>query len=270
MHRHGSKRKKKLSGWKYIYGPVRSWRLGRSLGIDLISRKNKICNFNCVYCQLGETINFSDKRKIYVSIGKVLKELISFPNVKIDYITFSGMGEPTLAKNLGKAIAEIKKVRKEPVAVLTNASLLNRKDVRKDLMAADFVIAKLDSYSENSFQKINKAHPSFSFSDIVEGIKKFRKEYHKKFALQLMFVDANKDQARKLAQICREIKPDEVYINTPLRPCAVKCLSRPEIKKLRKQFVFKDIKALSIYETGPTSIIRPVDRKNTFMRRGEI
>ena len=108
--------------FRYIYGPVSSWRLGISLGIDLLSPKRKICNFDCIYCQLGKTLKPIDKPKIYVKTKDVIEELKKLPRIKIDYITFSGRGEPTLAKNLGQVIKAVKKLNLAPVAVLTNAA----------------------------------------------------------------------------------------------------------------------------------------------------
>src|SRR3989338_4876143 len=102
--------------YRYIYGPVPSWRLGRSLGIDPISRENKVCTFNCVYCQLGHVQLFSDKRDVFVPTEDIIKEINSLPDLKIDYITFSGKGEPPLAENLGGIIREIKKIRDEKIA----------------------------------------------------------------------------------------------------------------------------------------------------------
>ena len=105
------------SGYRYIYGPVSSWRLGRSLGVDPISAKEKICTFDCVYCQLGRTKTFSSERREFVRIKDVIHEIQTLPLPPIDYITFSGAGEPTLAKNLGGMIKAVKKIRKEKVLV---------------------------------------------------------------------------------------------------------------------------------------------------------
>ncbi|MCK5584343.1 MAG: radical SAM protein, partial [Elusimicrobiales bacterium] len=138
----------KIKKFKYIFGPVPSWRLGSSLGVDLISGTRKTCSFDCVYCQVGRTLKLSSRREVFVKKSEILKEIKSLPKAKIDYITFSGMGEPTLAKNLGELIKAVKKVRPEKVAVLTNSSVLNRKDVRDELMEADFVIAKLDASNQ--------------------------------------------------------------------------------------------------------------------------
>jgi len=223
--------------FKYIYGPVPSWRLGRSLGIDPISSDKKICTFDCVYCQLGSASPFSSERKVYVETEKIIDELKKLSDVKIDYITFSGMGEPTLAKNLGELIKAVKRLRKEKVAVLTNASLLDRKDVRDELSAADFVVAKLDAPSQELFGRINKASSGTRFDDIVDGIKKFRKEYKGRLGLQIMFIAENKDKAAEMASLAKEIEPHEIQINTPLRPCAAGALPKGDILKIKKEFL---------------------------------
>ena len=137
-----------MKKYQYIYGPVSSWRLGRSLGVDAISHaRGKLCNYDCIYCQVGKTKIFNTKRKIFVPTLKILREIESFPRTKIDYITFSGLGEPTLAKNLGQLIKGIRKIRKNKIAIITNASLINQKNVRKDLLLADLVMLKLDRKS---------------------------------------------------------------------------------------------------------------------------
>ncbi|MFH1338585.1 MAG: radical SAM protein, partial [Candidatus Omnitrophota bacterium] len=94
----------KAKEFRYVYGPVASWRLGISLGIDLLSAAGKICNFDCIYCQLGKGSRYAEKPKACVKTSEIIKELKELPGLKIDYITFSGRGEPTLAKNLGQAI----------------------------------------------------------------------------------------------------------------------------------------------------------------------
>ncbi|MBU4561043.1 radical SAM protein, partial [bacterium] len=137
---------------RYIFGPVPSRRLGISLGVDLISYKT--CTFNCIYCQLGRTTNQTLKRNEYVKAQDILKELRQFlksPNspsgtssplgtrgelLTPNYITLSGSGEPTLNSKIGEIISRIKKMTSIPVAVLTNGSLLYRKEVRDNLKKA--------------------------------------------------------------------------------------------------------------------------------------
>jgi len=253
--------------YKYIYGPVPSWRLGASLGIDPISCRDKVCTFDCVYCQLGKTVEFIRQRKAYVQMPDILQEIKTLPLVKIDYITFSGRGEPTLAKNLGSLIKAVRKIRKEKIAVITNSSLLGRQDVRRDLMRADFVVAKLDACSQKSFKAINKPMRGIGFYDILNGIKKFRKEYKGRLALQVMFINENRDDAPDIAKLAKEIKPDEIQINTPLRPCRAKPLSRQEILNIKEYF--KDMNVISVYDVKKKRVV-PISSENTLKRRGKI
>jgi wyosine [tRNA(Phe)-imidazoG37] synthetase (radical SAM superfamily) len=253
--------------FKYIYGPVPSWRLGISLGIDLLSAKRKICNFNCIYCQLGKASAFTTKPKVYVKTSKIIEELNRLPRVKIDYITFSGRGEPCLARNLGQAIYAVKKLNIAPVAVLTNASLFNQERIRRSLSVADFVVAKLDAYSQDSLEEINQPAEGIRFKKILNGIKQFRKKFQGEFALQIMFVRPNQKAAKILAGLAKKIKPDEVQINTPLRPCKVKPLSRGEINRIKKYF--SGLNFISIYDSEPKDVI-PLSKKETLIRRGKI
>ena len=128
---------------KIVYGPVSSWRLGRSLGVDLICSKEKICSFDCIYCQLGEPWKNNVQRKNFISIKEMESEVVSaLQSTTPDVITFSGSGEPTLAKNIDLAIKTIRKISNIPLAVLTNSSLMNREDVRNTLGKLDVVVAK--------------------------------------------------------------------------------------------------------------------------------
>jgi wyosine [tRNA(Phe)-imidazoG37] synthetase (radical SAM superfamily) len=257
---------------KYIYGPVFSWRLGFSLGIDLISAPQKICTFNCIYCQLGNRAAASKKRHRLVSTAKVLTEfksiLANFPvEKKIDYVTFSGMGEPTLAKNLGAVIKAVKSISNKPVAILTNSSFIDKNYVRRELKEADFVILKLDAPDEKLFKKVNRPGKGVAFSKILSGLKTFRKEYKGKLALQVMFVKDNKAGAGKIAELARELKPDEVQLNTPLRPCALKPLSRKEIARIKGYF--KDMNVVGVYDI-PYKKTPALSRKATLKRRPRI
>jgi len=262
--------KPKRKRFKYIYGPVSSWRLGRSLGIDPISSNKKTCTFNCIYCQVGRATKFSKRRKIYVKTEKIIDEIKSLPHLKIDYITFSGRGEPTLAKNLGALIKAIKKLRKEKIAVLTNSSLMNRQDVRNELALADFVVAKIDAPSDRLFNLIDKPMRDIKFGSIIEGIKKFRRIYAGRLGLQIMFIDLNKKITIEWASIIEEIKPDEVQINTPTRPNKTAPLSKKEIVNIKNQFLkissFRGNLVL-VYDSCRKAV-SPISTKHALKKRG--
>ena len=139
---------------KIIYGPVASWRLGKSLGIDLICSEKKICSFDCIYCQLEKTDRITRQRESFISLDKLKKDLQhALQQTTPDVITLSGMGEPTLAKNMNEAIKIIKELTDLPLAILTNSSLMYDKNVQSDLKELDIIVAKLDAPNQVLFQK---------------------------------------------------------------------------------------------------------------------
>lgn len=267
---------KKGKNFKYLYGPVSSWRLGSSLGIDLLAKDEKACVLDCVYCQLGPTPVKTKKRKIYTPTEKVIEEIKMLPaGLSVDYISFSGRGEPTLAENLGEVIREIRALRKERIAVLTNSSLMWDKSVRDELSLSDFVMAKLDASGTESFERINRPLDGIRFGDVHEGIKSFKKEYETRLAIQLMFIEMNKDEFKRLAELSFEINPDEIQINTPLRPCEVKPLHKKEIAHIRKYFeefgksIGSKAKIVTAYEAGRKEV-ETISKEDTLRRRGKI
>jgi wyosine [tRNA(Phe)-imidazoG37] synthetase (radical SAM superfamily) len=254
--------------YQYIYGPVPSWRLGSSLGIDLLSRPEKICSFDCTYCQLGRNNVKRTTRGLFVSTEDMIREIGSLPEVAIDYLTFSGRGEPTLALNLGEAIRALRRIRKEKISVITNSSLMTRKDVRKDLLRADFVIAKLDAATDEVFEAVNRPAEGVRFRDVVEALADFRKEFSGRFALQIMFVAANRDTAREISDIVEVIGPDEVQLNTPLRPCMEKPLSPEDMGHIKMFFNKQGLRSVNVYSAGKKEVV-PLSGADTLLRRGK-
>lgn len=252
--------------FKYVYGPVESWRMGKSLGIDPLSDTSKICNLNCIYCQLGKTAILSKERKVYVPTEEIMNEIKSFPKVRnIDFYTISGRGEPTLASNLGELIKALKKTKRREVAVITNSTLLYLPEVRMDLMLADYVIAKLDACDELSFLDVDKAMKGTSFEKTLKGLKKFKEQFQGRLAIQIMFIKENQKYARAIAEIVREINPDEIHINTPLRPSSAHPLNNEEIKQIKS--FFTGMPAVSVYDQPRKETI-PVNTQDTIKRHG--
>jgi wyosine [tRNA(Phe)-imidazoG37] synthetase (radical SAM superfamily) len=200
-----------------VYGPVRSWRVGNSLGIDLLYRSS-ICSFHCVYCQLGKILEHTAERKVYVPTEKVMADLRESAWQEADIITFSGNGEPTLALNLPEVIHEIKVATGKPVMVLTNATTLWDPQVRADLAEADQVFCKLDAADDQMLQRVNRPVDGVTIRSIVEGIKALRAEYPGYLAVQMMFMPMNRAEVEAMAELLNEIRPDEVQLNTPRRP----------------------------------------------------
>ena len=204
---------------KTVYGPVSSWRFGASLGIDPIFEVST-CSFNCIYCQLGNIQRVTSEIKVYVPTEKVLEDFQESlkKNEKIDVITYSGSGEPTLAKNLGEIIKGIRKIAPSiPQYILTNATLLNNPSVVEDLNLLDKVILKLDAGSEEVFQLINRPDKDITLNGIIQGILNFKKQYKGSIEVQTMFMPINYEDLESLANILKKIGPELVQLNTPKR-----------------------------------------------------
>jgi wyosine [tRNA(Phe)-imidazoG37] synthetase (radical SAM superfamily) len=206
---------------RYVYGPVPSRRLGFSLGIDIVPYKT--CTLDCIYCQLGRTTRKSIVRKMYTQKNDVLGEVkeVLDANQLIDYITFSGSGEPTLNSDIGGLIREIKEMTSTPLAVLTNGTLLFREDVQKDLLRADMVLPSLDAASFEMFQKINRPHRALKIDLIIDGLKRFREIYKGQILLEIMLIKGFNDDPQELSKIKKvvsQIMPDKIHLNTVIRP----------------------------------------------------
>ena len=225
----------------YIFGPVPSRRLGFSLGVDIVPYKT--CTLNCIYCQLGKTTNRTLKRKEYVKAKDILRELhqvLKSPSSKlenIDFITLSGSGEPTLNSKIGQIIAEIKKMTSIPIAVLTNGSLLYRKEVRDSLKKADLVIPSLDAASAKVFKKINRSDKALKIEKIIQGLVDFKKEYRGEIWLEIMLVKGvndKKEEIKNLKKVIAKINPNRVQLNTVARPPAEKFVYALNDRKLER------------------------------------
>jgi wyosine [tRNA(Phe)-imidazoG37] synthetase (radical SAM superfamily) len=224
-----------------VYGPVPSRRLGFSLGVDIAPFKT--CSLDCVYCQLGRTTNKTIERREYIGVDQILRELekVLKEEGEIDYITFSGSGEPTLNSNIGKMISRVKKMMTSiPIAVLTNGTLLYQPQVREDLLEADLVIPSLDAASQNVFERVNRPHPLLKINEIISGISAFSREFRGKIWLEIMLVKGINDsleEVKKMAQVVEEIGPDKTQLNTVIRPPAEKfaqALDIEDLKRIRK------------------------------------
>lgn len=200
-----------------IYGPVLSWRVGWSLGVDLIC-ETSVCSFNCVYCQLGNIQRHTAERRRFVSTEKVMEDLRQSDWQKSDIITFSGSGEPTLATNIGDAVRAIRAFTGKPTLILTNGTMLGDASIRKDISDSDKVFVKLDAAVEASFQRINRPVAGYTLARILEWTKMFRNEYPGYLGIQCMFLPVNLREVESLAELIKTLGPDEVQLNTPKRP----------------------------------------------------
>jgi len=226
---------------KYIYGPVKSRRLGLSLGVSLTPYK--ICDFDCIYCQLGNTDCLTGERKEYVKRDEVINELRGWllnnaeEAKSLNYITISGTGEPTLNIKINEIISEIKKIATLPVAVITNASLLSDPEVRLGILEADLIVPSLDAVSPEVFKQIDRPLQSIRIDEIIKGLVGLREEFRGKIWLEVMIVKGINDdlgEIRKLKEIADAINPDKIQINSPVRTTAQEGILAADKKKLEK------------------------------------
>jgi len=226
---------------KHLFGPVPSRRLGVSLGIDPIPKK--VCSLDCVYCEVDKTSMKTLERAEYISAGDILAELrdyLSHDHVPLDFITFSGSGEPTLNSKLGYIIRQIKKMTDTPIAVITNGTLLWQPDIREELLPADLVMPSLDAASEEIFTKVNHPAKGLSAKIVLEGLVKFRRDYSGPIWLEILIVknvNDKEDEYYRLAEAVKKINPDRVQLNTVVRPPGfgrAQAVTKEELQKLQQ------------------------------------
>ncbi|MEO0131753.1 MAG: radical SAM protein [candidate division WOR-3 bacterium] len=233
-----------------IYGPVNSKRLGRSLGINLLSTTKKICSFNCIYCHYGPTHELTCTPDAYElpSVSNIIQEirlaLQSSPN--IDYLTFSGNGEPMIYPFFAEVVSEIQKLRDEfcpkvPIALLSNASCLAKDLFLSSLQLINVRIFKLDTADEVLFKKINRPYPDIKLADIINGLIKLSRKLP--IVLQTIFMEGNVDNTtpealEKWLTAVKEIRPQEIQIYSTDRPVAEQGIIMVSDQKLQELAIF--------------------------------
>lgn len=263
---------------KRVFGPVLSKRLGNSLGIDVIPHKT--CSYNCIYCQLGSEENTITDLTNYYSVDEIIYELKEalLNNKNIDYITFTGSGEPTLYKDLKKLIYEIKQITDIPVCIITNGSLLYKQEMRSNLLLADLIIPSLDAGNEETFKLIDNPNKEIDFDKMVEGLIEFKKVFKGEYWLEIFLlkdINDNEDELDDIIKIVKKIKPDRIQLITATRRVAnekAKALSDEELKKIKKYFNSKcdieiDISNISENHKGNTRILTEEDIVNFLIRQ---
>ena len=213
------------------------------------------------------TANWGERQE-FVSIDEVATALEQIRDVAADYATFSGVGEPTLASNLGQAIELVRSILGLPVAILTNSSLMPREDIRQELALADVVVAKVDAPTDELFRQINRPYVSYTLDDILQAVKLFKIGYRGKLTLQMMFIEANAGDAADMARVAEELSPDEVQINTPLRPSPMKPLNPKEIIRIRQQFAGLR-REVTVYDAKRPDVT-PLHLEETLRRRPKL
>lgn len=226
-----------------IYGPILSRRLGRSLGINLSSTDHKVCSLNCVYCQYGpaKPVLTTDGDEVFPSVSEVLlhvEKALNKPRT-IEYLTFSGNGEPTLHPDFPEIVQGVKSLRDElrpeaKMAVLSNSSGVTRPSIVSTLKLLDAPMMKLDAGDDQTFKAINRPAPSLEFRDIVDGLKKIPN-----LIIQSLLVDGEISNVRGSSyqawvELLAELCPREIHIYSIDRPTAEKGVNSVPPKALQE------------------------------------
>ncbi len=209
-----------------IFGPVQSRRLGRSLGIDLF--RTKLCNLNCIYCEVGRTLAPVGQRSAYSDTRTLLAEIDQFCAdsarlAEVDVVTVTAKGEPTLHSDLGTILRHLKEVSSKPIAVLTNGTTLDDPQVRADLMTADIITPSLDAARESSFRAIDRPMAGLHLTTIIDGLTTFTHAYAGKLWLEILLAQGINDAPEDIEALIAAIGPmrvDRLQLNTVVRPPA--------------------------------------------------
>jgi wyosine [tRNA(Phe)-imidazoG37] synthetase (radical SAM superfamily) len=208
------------------FGPVPSRRLGRSLGINHIPPK--VCTYSCVYCQVGRTTRLRTLRRAFrdpVDVARVVErrlEAAGRVGERVDYLTFVPDGEPTLDLGLGPMIRALRPLG-VPIAVITNGSLLDREDVRRDLAEADWVSIKVDTVDSERWRQLNRPHGSLQLASILDGMHAFAAGFAGRVATETMLLTGINDgetELRATASFIGGLRPHRAYLAVPTRPAA--------------------------------------------------
>ncbi len=251
-----------MKPYRYLYGPVPSRRLGKSLGIDLVP--HKICTYDCIYCQIGKTTDRTLRRKEYVPVKEVLEEVKHFlkkESCPIDHLSLSGSGEPTLHSGIRPIIEGIKAMTSTPVAVITNGSLLFEEEVRNDLLDSDKVLPSLDAISPEIFRKINRPLSEFKVEKVIEGMIEFRKIYKGQIWLEILFckgVNDSQEEILKMKQVIDQIQPDRIHLNTVVRPPSEEWVAplNPKEMETIQSFLGEKASIVTEFSRHPSSVLR--------------
>lgn len=224
--------------YKHLFGPVMSRRLGVSLGVDLIPYK--YCPLNCVYCEVQRTTHHTLTRQEFFPLEEIVSELDDAlkNSPHLDYITFSGAGEPTLYSRIGEIIQYIKTHHPGyKLALITNSVLLGDQHVLQEIKACDIALPSLDAVSQDVFEKVNRPLAGVSAASLVQGLIEFRKSFAGIIWLEVFIIPGVNDHDEELQRISdaiAQIKPERVQINSLDRPGTEDWVTAASLKTLQR------------------------------------
>ncbi len=247
--------------YRHLFGPVPSRRLGVSLGIDIVPYK--YCSMNCIYCEIGKTTNLTLARKEYVPYDEIVSELADYLSTEpvLDFLTFSGAGEPTLNNRIGDIISFLKKgFSKYKIALITNSTLLPDEYLRKDIRDIDLILPSLDAVSQEVFEKINRPTSGLSTKAVIEGLISYRRESRAEMWLEIFFLPGINDSDHELSlfkEVLGKIDPHRIQLNSLDRPGTERWLIKESDEKLREMAAYLEPLPVEIISRKSTDVKFP-------------
>jgi len=260
--------------YKHLFGPVPSRRLGVSLGVDLVPFK--VCSLNCIYCEVGATNNLTLERKEYIPITEILSELDDYLSgaPQLDYITFSGAGEPTLNSGIGRVIQHIKSNYPQyRLALITNSTLFYDTELRAEIAPIDLVMPSLDAVTELVFKKLNRPNSKLEIDTIIDGLVTFKRESNAEMWLEIFLspgLNDTPEELHQLKQACLKISPDRVQLNSLDRQgveAGLRSMTAEEMESVKKECPTARIIAseLSLEKSGANIKLTALSKLSKFI-----
>lgn len=226
-----------MGGFRHLFGPVPSRRLGLSLGVDLVPPKT--CLYDCLFCQISRTLNPTLNRAEFVPVREVLTEFERWlaEGGRADHLTLAGAGEPTLHIRFGDVLQGLRDRSAIPTVLLSNGALLFLPEVREAARLADIVKVSWSAWDESSWRRINRPHPNLTFAQVSDGIRRFAASCPRQLWVEVFIVPGINDSLsalRALAEQVNALGASRIHLNTATRPPADSAIRPASIETLRQ------------------------------------
>jgi wyosine [tRNA(Phe)-imidazoG37] synthetase (radical SAM superfamily) len=260
-----------MAPYKHIYGPIKSRRLGKSLGVDMVPHKT--CSLDCVYCECGATTVLTAERREYIPTGPIIAEIDDYlsNNPPPDYVTFGGSGEPTLHNGLGAIIKHLKgRFPSQKLALLTNSTLLGDEQLRRDILPCDLILPSLDAVSNDVFRKVNLPENSICCEKIINGLIALSSEYKGEIWLEVFIapgINDTDDEILLFKDVIARINPTIIQLNSLDRPGTCSTLgvaSRASLEDIARRFAPLPVEIISSRHPPSSPQSSPSSTRKTY------
>jgi len=258
-----------MPDFKYLFGPIPSRRIGISLGVNVIP--SKVCSFDCLYCESGRTTIKTMERKEFFPVKEIITDLKNYlsDNPQLDYITFSGAGEPSLYSKIGEISDFLKKEFPQyKICLITNSSMFINENFRQEIKNIDLIIPSIDAPSQEIFEKINRPVKDLKIETIIHSLAEFSKTFKGKLWIEIFIIDGLNDSEEILnqfKQVLESIKYEKIQINSLDRPGADK-----NVKKAKREVLLKVQQVLGEKSEIVSRIEIPIEKRKEIKNKEDL